>query len=147
MRANPWCPTRATEWVRAEDEPVPCSWHHQSDEGLLTIYPPEYRSWAEMGTLTFLKRDTHNFAPPVAIASPPAGAIYSIDPTLRSEFQALPLRAVTSSPTTLTWLVDGRLLGTTSSERPLTWPLAVGTHRIEVRDVEGRSVETKIVVK
>jgi len=147
MRANPWCPTRATEWVRAEDEPVPCSWHHQSDEGLLTIYPPEYRSWAEMGTLTFLKRDTHNFAPPVAIASPPAGAIYSMDPTLRSEFQALPLRAVTSSPTTLTWLVDGRLLGTTSSERPLTWPLAVGTHRIEVRDVEGRSVETKIVVK
>src|SRR6185312_7639904 len=46
MRANPWCPTRTTEWLPLADEDLPCSWHHQSDSGLLTIYPPEFRAWA-----------------------------------------------------------------------------------------------------
>jgi membrane carboxypeptidase/penicillin-binding protein PbpC len=83
----------------------------------------------------------------VAIASPPSGAVYSIDPTLRREFQALSLRAVTASPTSVTWTVDGRQFGTASSERSLSWPLAVGPHRIEARDADGRSAETTIVVR
>jgi membrane carboxypeptidase/penicillin-binding protein PbpC len=86
-------------------------------------------------------------APPLAIANPPAGAIYSVDPTLRREFQALPLRVVTARPTTVTWLVDGAPIGTLSSERPLAWPLAVGSHRIEVRDAAGRRAATSVVVR
>ena len=46
MRANAWCPTRANEWLPIDAEALPCAWHHQSDEGLLTIYPPEFRAWA-----------------------------------------------------------------------------------------------------
>jgi membrane carboxypeptidase/penicillin-binding protein PbpC len=84
---------------------------------------------------------------PLQIANPPAGAIYSIDPTLRREFQALPLRAVTSRPTTVTWLVDGTMIGTAPSERPLAWPLAAGPHEIEVRDADGRRARTSIVVR
>src|SRR5262249_43343028 len=38
-RANPWCPQKATEWVAAGKEPLPCSWHHRSEEGLLTVFP------------------------------------------------------------------------------------------------------------
>ena len=158
MRANPWCPTHASEWVRTDNEGLPCAWHHQSDAGLLTLYPPEYRAWAGNGDTrrssrnadshSFGNRDSHNSAAAaLAIASPPAGAIYSIDPTLRRDFQALSLRAVTPAPTTITWSVDGRVLGTTSSERSVAWPLSVGMHRIEVRDADGRSAASSVIVR
>ena len=68
-------------------------------------------------------------------------------PTLRREFQALPLRAVTGRPTTVTWLVDGATIGTASSERTLSWPLAIGAHEIEARDADGRRARTSVVVK
>ena len=73
--------------------------------------------------------------------------MYSVDPTLRREFQALPLRAVTGRPTTVTWSIDGTAFGRTSSDRALSWPLAVGAHEIEVRDEEGRRARTSVVVK
>ncbi len=181
MRANAWCPLRAKEWASADPpsplrgsgetgEILPCSWHHQSDEGLLTIYPPEYRAWADGAGNRSARSDTNE--PParrsvggggkrrggeggeprsgegaLAIANPPAGAIYSVDPTLRREFQALPLRAVTGRPTTVTWMVDGASIGTASSERSFSWPLAVGAHEIEARDTEGRRARTSVVVK
>jgi penicillin-binding protein 1C len=162
MRANPWCPTRMREWVRVEDEPVPCSWHHQSEEGLLTVYPPEFRVWAGNGdTHSFPTTGTsaenlnsHRFSAPagtptqlLTIANPPGAAIYSIDPTLRSDFQALPLRAVTPGPTMITWTVDGRRIGTASSEHALAWPLEVGTHQIEARDTAGHTTSTAVIVK
>lgn len=182
MRANAWCPSRANEWTIAGEDPVPCAWHHRSDDGLLTIYPPEYRGWAAasmpnstsvVGQSTALAgRPTapvgHRFSraagpallkgrptnhaviqtdTAIRIANPPAGAIYSVDPTLRRDFQALPLRVVTSRPTTVTWLVDGRRIGTASSEQSVSWPLAVGAHQIEVRDAAGRRAMTSVLVK
>jgi penicillin-binding protein 1C len=169
MRANPWCPSRAKEWIgAAHDELLPCAWHRQSDAGLQTIYPPEFRAWAsevaEPGAIptkprsgeigprsaiasVTLRKDTGAASAVLAIANPPAGAIYSVDPTLRREFQALPLRAVSDRPTTLTWLVDGATIGTASSERALSWPLAVGAHEIEARDTEGRRARTSVIVK
>jgi penicillin-binding protein 1C len=162
MRANAWCPSRVREWVGAADEALPCAWHHRGDEGLLTIYPPEFRAWAA-GAQSISVRHRDTAAPvkgPVvqdrtngrepgalAIANPPAGAIYSVDPTLRREFQALPLRAVTGRPTAVTWLVDGAAIGTASSERALSWPLAVGAHDIEARAADGRRARTSVVVK
>jgi penicillin-binding protein 1C len=153
LRANEWCPTKAREWAEADDDPVPCAWHHQTDRGLLTIYPPEYRAW-ELSTRTLAvagTRASHPRGAPatasLAIANPPAGAIYSVDPTLRREFQALPLRAVTPKPMTVTWLVDGAPVGRTSSDRALSWPLAVGAHEIEVRDDSGGRARTSVVVK
>src|SRR5262249_1362429 len=84
---------------------------------------------------------------PLEITNPPEGAVYSVDPTLRREFQALPLRAVTAHPTVVRWLVDGAPVGSASSDRPVSWPLAVGSHRIEVLDAEGRRASTSVVVR
>jgi penicillin-binding protein 1C len=169
MRANAWCPSRAREWVSETGDAVPCAWHHRRDEGMLTIYPPEFRAWAaDAGGRIRLAADSDEAlaSPPasskrrrgeggklpgavdaLAITNPPAGAIYSVDPTLRREFQALPLRAVTGRPTTVTWLVDGVSIGTASSERSLSWPLALGAHGIEARDATGRRATTSVVVK
>ena len=163
MRANAWCPSRTREWVGDGEEAVPCAWHHRSDEGLLTIYPPEFRAWAgerqgfsmprprEMKAAGVRRvadsRASDGSRGDLAIANPPAGAIYSVDPTLRREFQALPLRAVAGRPTTVTWLVDGAPIGSASSERSLSWPLAVGTHDIEARAADGRRARTSVIVK
>jgi membrane carboxypeptidase/penicillin-binding protein PbpC len=163
--AAPWCPSRAKEWLTAGDDAVPCSWHHRSDEGLLTIYPPEYRAWAATSVFASAARlapaapsppapsarparsAPSARSPSLSIANPPEGAVYSIDPTLRREFQALPLRAVTARPTTVRWSVDGAHVGTSSSERPLSWPLTVGAHVIEARDTDGRRASTSVVVR
>jgi len=177
QRASPWCPSRAREWLPAGAESVLCDWHHQSDEGLETVYPPEFRAWfatVEPGlkaratmeriqasriadastwhaapgtTAPSAPRPPQNAPASLTIANPPDGAIYSVDPTLRREFQALPLRAVTLRPTIVQWSVDGTPVGSASSDRPLSWPLAVGTHRIEVQDAEGRRATTSVVVK
>jgi penicillin-binding protein 1C len=163
MRANAWCPSKAREWVGGETgDALPCAWHHRSDEGLLTIYPPEFRAWSDGGATRSVRATAAEVrgreaavgvAPPrrgdtgLAIANPPAGAIYSVDPTLRREYQALPLRAVTARPTTLTWSVDGATIGTASSERSLSWPLVIGAHEIEARDPDGRKARTSVIVK
>ena len=158
--ANPWCPSRAKEWLPAGNAAPPCSWHHKTDEGLLTVYPAQYRAWES----TISASTEHDkqlapdaprapraprapAAPVLSIANPPDGAIYSVDPTLRREFQALPLRAVTARPTTVRWLVDGAQVGSASSERSLSWPLIVGTHRIEVEDPDGRRAATSVIVR
>jgi len=154
MLATPACPVKMHEWVQIEDA-EPCSWHHRTDEGLLTVYPPAFRQWAssetshrpEIPVRATLRQARDPQTVVLSIASPATGTIYSIDPTLRPEYQAVPLRAVTLLPTSLTWIVDGRPFQTASSERSVAWPLAVGRHTIEVRDDAGVRAQTWIVVR
>jgi penicillin-binding protein 1C len=159
MPATPWCPSKGRERVPDAGDATPCSWHHQSGTGLITIWPPEYRDWARRnGFLTdravpasaVVVRDVRGSSParsPLRIANPPAGATYLIDPTLRREFQTLALRAVAERRTELEWRVDGRALGSASSESALDWPLAPGTHVISARDRQGRVAEATVVVR
>ena len=44
-------------------------------------------------------------------------------------------------------MVDGETMGTISSERALSWPLAIGAHEIEARDADGRRARTSVIVK
>jgi penicillin-binding protein 1C len=169
MPANDWCPRQGFERLPIESDRAPCSWHHNADEGVLIIWPPEYRAWAkERGLLgevippvvrtaakgTIVPRDFAR-APTrlspfrrgsLAITNPPPGAIYLIDPTLRRAYQTLPLRA-TGASGPLTWIVDGRALGSTGSDASLHWPLVAGKHTIEVRDARGRRAKTTVVVR
>jgi membrane carboxypeptidase/penicillin-binding protein PbpC len=86
-------------------------------------------------------------AAPIEIVNPPSGGVYLIDPTLRREFQTLPLRAATPQPTSIEWSVGGRVVGTTSSEESFSWPLTPGTHVIVARDARGRAAESSVTVK
>jgi penicillin-binding protein 1C len=168
MRATARCPTRVNEWLPSEDAGLPCSWHHESDGSLLVVWPPVYRQWArarglladERAPRIALVRDDDvstgaasrqlrvGHSPRLAIANPPPGAIYLIDPTLRSEFQALSLRAlVDRDGGQIEWAIDGRKVGRASPDTPLEWPLVPGSHRVEARDQRGRTAETRILVK
>ncbi len=130
---------------------------------VIVVWPAAYRQWAtQNGRLVEPWRYPDKAfaasrpagaaaAPParvaLAISSPPPEAVYLIDPTLRREFQVLPLRVVASRPGRIAWSLDGEPLGTASSDGALMWPLAPGSHRITARDEHGRRAETSIVVR
>ena len=177
--AHAWCPLRRREWVAAESPPLPCSWHHHGDEGLLTFYPPEYRQWAGArgldagiarkagrevallssphtapphlarteGAATGTERDTGGAAAPLTIVSPPDGATYLIDPTLRRQFQTLPLRAVSAAGGPIEWTVSGQVVGSADAGSTVDWPLAPGRHQIVARDRQGRTAGTHVTVR
>jgi penicillin-binding protein 1C len=163
MPSNPWCPARQREQLPAADDP-PCSWHHQSEDGLLVVWPPAYRQWALQNGLlsdaqprrrqasTSRVESPADASPvparaPLEIVNPPAGATYLIDLTLRREFQTLPLRVVAATPGAIEWQVAGRVVGSSSSDSAFLWPLTPGTHRITARDERGRVAESSVVVK
>jgi penicillin-binding protein 1C len=165
-RATGSCPSVETEWLPHDRLPAACAWHRR--EGLRTVvaWPSRYRAWARANGLVHeAQAATAGAAPPpvrraaapaareqaddrLRIVSPPAGASYMRDPTLRSEFQTLPLRAAAPAASgRLTWTVDGRAVGDAHADRALDWPLATGAHTIEVRDERGRRDATTILVK
>ena len=162
MAANAWCPSRQHEWVPSREE-LPCSWHHQSADGLLVVWPAEYRQWARQNGLLVDRTPSSAGPAPIQrtmsialkataaaaleIANPPAGATYLIDPTLRPEFQTLALRVVAARSGQVEWRVDGQSIGTSSSESAFHWPLRIGLHRIAVSDSTGRAAETTITVR
>lgn len=81
------------------------------------------------------------------VVSPPDGAVYLIDPTLRREFQTIGLRAVSLASGRVEWRVDGSPVGTSEGDAALDWPLAVGRHVVTASDSRGRTAESAIVVK
>ena len=167
LSANAWCPTRRQEWTAVERPLLPCSWHHMSDEGLLTVWPPEYRGWAGSPSRSALRlaegaegarsarsaggamgaMGASDAERPLAIVSPAAGATYLIDPTLRTEFQTLALRAVSATRGRIEWRVNGRAVGAADSDRKVDWPLSPGRHEIVARDEAGRTAAAHIVVR
>ena len=123
------------------------------------VWPARYRAWARAQGLLdeHAEAAVRHAARPAAaprhvraalrIVSPPSGATYLRDPTLRAEFQTLPLRAETVAEARLAWEVDGRAVGTASSEAALAWPLRPGAHVVAVTDPRGRRAEASILVK
>jgi penicillin-binding protein 1C len=158
MSAGRWCPALVREWLPV-GERRPCDWHRLGDAAPFIEWPIEYRAWAmQQGLLRdepaghskSIGETARRSSSPdshLRIANPPDGATYSIDPTLRPEFQALALRAVAGRQTRIEWRVDDRVIGTAASEALLTWSLAPGAHRIVARDQDGRTAVASIVVR
>jgi penicillin-binding protein 1C len=163
MRAGEACPIRRQEWLPATFPGSPCSWHHHSEDGLLTLWPDEYRTWAAGKGLrepddavaavdTLARRSTHRqdaragSSRSFGISSPPDGATYLIDPTLRADFQMLPLRTL-GAEGAVEWTVNGRAVGKSGAENSLTWALTRGKHLVRARDARGKIAEVTILVK
>ena len=83
----------------------------------------------------------------LTIVRPLGGAVYLIDPTLRPEFQTLPLTAEGASSGVVEWFVNDTSIGSAAPDGNLRWPLAVGTHTITARDATGRTATTTITVR
>src|SRR5262249_14883722 len=83
----------------------------------------------------------------ISIVAPLGGAVYSIDSTLRPEFQMLTFRARGGAPGRREWFVDGTSIGVSTSDDAVRWPLARGTHEVTVRDANGNEALTSFVVR
>ena len=146
-----------------------CTWHHASDEGLVTVYPDVYRTWARddglagdperpgggrrragTGAASGGIRDPDTRRPETSdltIVRPLGGALFLLDTTLRREFQSVALAARGGTPGPLEWFVDEQSFGIDRGGAPLRWPLARGRHHIEVHDRAGHSATTSIDVR
>jgi penicillin-binding protein 1C len=160
-RANRWCPAVELEWLPAHASHTACTWHVREGDRVAVQYPARYRGWAreagveaDAGTPGGGPADATRaaYAPPeraregLQILSPPSGAVYLRDPTLRDQYQTLPLRAAGAAGT-LHWDVDGEKVGETRSGGALDWPLRAGRHTITVRGASGGEESSVIVVK
>ena len=162
--ANDWCPTKRREWVATERPLMPCSWHHLSDEGVITVWPAEYRTWARDTNTTPASQiarstqhraqstqhpapSTQHASEPLRIVSPANGSTFLIDPTLRREFQTLSLRAVARDSGAIEWSVDDQPVGRADADAKVSWPLRPGRHRIVAKDSAGRTAEALVVVR
>jgi penicillin-binding protein 1C len=128
LRPSPWCPATDQEWLPVEGEAQFCSWHRRDR----VEWPDEYREWAPV------RRVTTKVEGPLRITSPPDGATYLIDPTLRMEYQKLRLRA--SGGQRIAWRID-------EENAHDEWPLAPGKHTITAVDERGRRDSVTIWVK
>ena len=161
--ANAWCPTKRREWVAAERPLMPCNWHHLADEGVITLWPAEYRTWAGtngMRAAQIARRTEAQSASPqhgapspqhlsetLRIVSPANGSTFLIDPTLRREFQTLSLRAVARVSGEIEWSVNDEPVGRADADAKISWPIRPGRHRIVARDGAGRTAEAVVVVR
>ena len=134
-RPSTHCPLTQNEWLPKSAPAQFCSWHHDG----YVDWPGEYREWARQhdphpalrATLSRTRKREL-----LRVTNPANGATYLIDPTLRSEFQMLKLRATTNA----SWRVDGKRV---SNE----WPLKPGQHVVQAIDRDGHRDEVKIWVK
>lgn len=147
-RPSPWCPSVRREWIPAGAPPRFCDWHH---DGRID-WPAEYRQWAgrrgllpDTSSAQQTARADRRGGEGFAIANPPDGATYLIDPTLRMEYQSLQLRATGAER--VEWQIDGRPIGRSSGGRPVEWPLVAGAHTVRAVDGGGRQHDVRIYVK
>jgi penicillin-binding protein 1C len=138
-RPSTWCPSVERDWLPRDAKPAFCEWHRQDD----VSWPAEYEPWARANGLDVQAREA---PPPVQsialrprVVSPANGATFLIDPTLRPEFQKVPLRAVAKSR--LTWRVNERRV---EGEE---WALTPGKHVISATDDRGQRDVVTIWVK
>ncbi|MEO7192597.1 MAG: penicillin-binding protein 1C [Vicinamibacterales bacterium] len=172
MPAGDACPARVMEWLPAAPTAQRCTWHHASDEGLVTVWPDVFREWARqngrMAHTPLPGTSAGLVATPITARSasvrltaaidqaddralrvtrPLAGAIFLLDPTLRPEFQTIALVAAGGDPGRHEWFVDGRPIGADGSETQVRWPLSRGRHDVSVVDARGHVARTTIDVR
>jgi penicillin-binding protein 1C len=160
-RASRACPAVELEWLPAPASHAACTWHVGAAERASVRYPARYRGWAreaglpewggvpsggaaDVARVSYAVREREREG--LRILSPPSGAVYLRDPTLRDEYQTLPLRAAGAGGV-LRWEVNGEKVGETRSGGALDWPLRAGKHTITVRASSGDEESSSIVVK
>ena len=146
------CPRIVSEWLPRDGRLPACAWHEGDGARVRVAWPAEYRDWAKQrGLLTPaepIRRAANDAAPAFRIASPPGGATYLLDPTLRAEFQRLPLRVMADAGSrSIRWEIDGRAWGSAGAGETLDWPMTPGSHTLVASDERGRSDSATILVR
>ena len=86
-----------------------------------------------------------DFGPP-AIVSPAEGMTVSLVAGVPTKSQAIPLAASTRA-LSVSWFVDGALVGTGASSERMFWTPTLGKHEVVVADDAGRKARRTLVVR
>jgi penicillin-binding protein 1C len=78
--------------------------------------------------------------------TPSEGQVITLIPGVPTKNQVVPL-SVSTRASTVSWFIDGALVGTAAANERVYWTPAVGTHDIVVADETGRKARRKLVVK
>jgi penicillin-binding protein 1C len=84
-------------------------------------------------------------APPIMM-TPSEGQVITLIPGVPTDNQVVPLQASTRA-TTVSWFIDGALVGTAPANQRVYWTPSVGTHDVVAADDAGRKARRKLVVK
>jgi len=149
MAATPACPGVVQEWLFAETQLGPCTWHLGGGPGwreaiwgegaarggvLAPEFPPEYRAWL---TERFLRGTVAEALPGSArIRLPVSGSVFHFNPSLPPEFQAIRVETAGFSPGALVY-ANGVLQGSVNHAGVFILPLRRGSLRIAVEDGNG----------
>jgi len=72
--------------------------------------------------------------------------VVQLIPGMPAKSQAIPLQVSTRAGT-VSWFVDGALVGTAPASERVFWTPALGRHEIVVADESGRKARRKLVVE
>jgi penicillin-binding protein 1C len=124
---------------------------HEYDPQSFTVLPSEVTSWLRERNRTipnapdFAEGCVAQTSPP-SITLPTEGQTVLLIPGVPAHNQQVPFEASTSAAT-ITWFVDGALVGTVAGNERYFWEPTIGTHQIVVTDSSGRKARRKLVVK
>lgn len=142
--SRPECPHAAEEWMPSTAALLRCTWH----TGDRTRFPSAFMKWAEArgvemeAAVTRASAEQHEA---FAITSPPDGATYMLDPTLRAEFQRL--RLDVNEPASVIWRVDGAIIGRSTAGEAAYWDPKRGKHAIEAMNASGQIARAVVEVR
>lgn len=124
-----------------------CSWHRRGGEENQTVLPPAYHAWRDSQRGERVSRVSEpDQKARFAITQPAEGTVYLLDDTLRSEYQAVPLRA-TGARGGVRWSVNGQTISPESSSGKVNFPLRRGRHVITAEADDGRLARVTIQVR
>ncbi|MEO8151927.1 MAG: penicillin-binding protein 1C [Rhizobacter sp.] len=104
-----------------------------------SIEPPR-DEWFIAGTEQSLVTPRGSSGPVGAfITSPVNGTVFALDPDIPPQAQKLVVNAAVGTPVSWSWRMDGKRLG---PARATPWALWPGSHRLELTDQAGKTVET-----
>ncbi len=147
---GPACNTLTKEWTTTDARPrAECGIHRTyrivDDEGIevervYQVYPEEYRTWVEEqripqpppGAQLGRGPGERLTAQRLEILTPNDGDAFRLDPILRREYQAIPVRArIPDGYTDVRLLVDGKDIGS-MTDGVHWWQLERGSHRLQL---------------
>jgi len=125
---------------------APCPYHVTCDGKPYTVLPSAVTAWlTDRNRAVPEAPPCHADANPPQILTPAEGQVVTLLPGVPAKSQVVPLSASTRA-TTLTWFVDGALVGSAPAAQKLYWTPVPGKHDVVVADEAGKKAHRTLTV-
>ncbi|MEW5815630.1 MAG: hypothetical protein AB1798_09585, partial [Spirochaetota bacterium] len=131
QRPGSACTSTTYEYIRAGEEPGLCTYHTRAGERTIINYPPEYTSWLlrydRQGSAGVSDSDLH-------IIKPKDQSIFYLDPTVKSEDQAVRIEALGKPGGIVDIFINQRFYQKLKYPYVMYFPLNKGDWNVKFKD-------------